>query len=654
MNILRLHRTLWLLLFLAVLPAAAQEYAFRTFTVHDGLISNYVTTLEQDSRGYLWIGTDEGFSIYDGHHFMNVHPPEGMVWGYVNRFLELPSSPGTMLIATNGSGIVRYDGNFSAPLLLDSIESSNRVNDLYEDETGTLWCATDNGLYRVRNGVPQRIAVPSLSARALIQISSASSGTAWITSPTALLSVDLRTDRVRVVLRTNIEGTNDQIVPMPDGEHTVMTTRNALLLFRKDSIVQRLEFREGEYGNTILDTNGDLWIGGTKRVVRARLRRGKLIVLGDYDRGNGVPVNDVSCLKGDRENNLWFGTPGKGLVRLHDHENFLLRFNGSTSRGTAESRSGLWMPTLSGLYNISGDTPGALQQRRFTFRQDLLPIAVQVSSNGLLWCTTYGEGLSVYRMKLSNGRVTALEPVRHWRRSNLFPGVYTTILFLDSRQRLWCSTDSGGVMIVDTRHPGSSPRLLDRFPGTEDLNIAAFAETPDGRVLAGGNGSPVLLEFAEEQGRMQVHRVHRFGDSISNAGIRSLAVTQEGSMWIGTRYDGLLRRRPDGTVRKYGYADGLHSQQILSLFVDGNALWIGTQSGMEYVPDIAAPRFIRSTELTGSPVYTIGRFSGASVWGMTRYEVVVNDPQALTIPKITPPLYLTSFLVNGIPQGDEE
>lgn len=46
--------------------ASDVRYAFKNFTVKDGLSENVVTALFQDKYGFLWIGTNNGLNMYDG------------------------------------------------------------------------------------------------------------------------------------------------------------------------------------------------------------------------------------------------------------------------------------------------------------------------------------------------------------------------------------------------------------------------------------------------------------------------------------------------------------------------------------------------------------------------------------------------------------
>ena len=56
----------------------AQEYNFTNYTTSNGLTSNTTTSLVQDARGYLWIGTTAGLSRFDGNSFVNYDQFQGL------------------------------------------------------------------------------------------------------------------------------------------------------------------------------------------------------------------------------------------------------------------------------------------------------------------------------------------------------------------------------------------------------------------------------------------------------------------------------------------------------------------------------------------------------------------------------------------------
>src|SRR5262245_41041445 len=86
--------------------ARAERLPVKTYTTADGLVSNRISRIVQDSRGYLWFCTENGLSRFDGYRFTNYTSEQGLPNDEVNDLLETRS--GNYWIAT-GSGLVRYN-----------------------------------------------------------------------------------------------------------------------------------------------------------------------------------------------------------------------------------------------------------------------------------------------------------------------------------------------------------------------------------------------------------------------------------------------------------------------------------------------------------------------------------------------------------------
>src|SRR5688572_17673211 len=56
---------------LSFLLCKTQQVNFIKYTVYDGLVANPIRCIYQDSKGFIWIGTLEGLSRYDGYRFNN-------------------------------------------------------------------------------------------------------------------------------------------------------------------------------------------------------------------------------------------------------------------------------------------------------------------------------------------------------------------------------------------------------------------------------------------------------------------------------------------------------------------------------------------------------------------------------------------------------
>ena len=89
--------------FLFIQPGFAQQQIFKNYTVNDGLISNSVRRIFQDSKGFLWIATWEGLSKYDGHSFTNFSTANGLSHSLVNDLYE--TSDGSLLVSLNNKTI---------------------------------------------------------------------------------------------------------------------------------------------------------------------------------------------------------------------------------------------------------------------------------------------------------------------------------------------------------------------------------------------------------------------------------------------------------------------------------------------------------------------------------------------------------------------
>jgi hypothetical protein len=54
---------------LSYLPGSAQEYIFTNYSINDGLSQSVVNCIFQDSKGYIWTGTQNGLNRFNGETF---------------------------------------------------------------------------------------------------------------------------------------------------------------------------------------------------------------------------------------------------------------------------------------------------------------------------------------------------------------------------------------------------------------------------------------------------------------------------------------------------------------------------------------------------------------------------------------------------------
>lgn len=157
----RLRGAVAALVWLSVLPdAGAQMLSFERYTIRDGLASNWVTTIFQDSRGYLWVGGDGGLVVYDGFTFKKYGTDDGLPVGHVWKITESKKTPGIIYIGTHGGGLTRFENGQFRSTKLGPDRRDNIVTKIVEDDRGVVWCGTVWGLYRVEDDSVEFISVP--------------------------------------------------------------------------------------------------------------------------------------------------------------------------------------------------------------------------------------------------------------------------------------------------------------------------------------------------------------------------------------------------------------------------------------------------------------------------------------------------------------
>lgn len=110
--------------------------------------TRHVSALQEDRQGRFWIGSEVGLAVgptgSNGQSWL-VYPLDHAI----RTLVEIDT--GDMLLGSMGGGLGRYrsDGIIEWLTTADGL-ASNHLRDIYEDETGVLWIATqDRGLCRL-------------------------------------------------------------------------------------------------------------------------------------------------------------------------------------------------------------------------------------------------------------------------------------------------------------------------------------------------------------------------------------------------------------------------------------------------------------------------------------------------------------------------
>ncbi len=647
-----MYRLLLLFVFCAAIlqHSGAQRLPVQTYTTRDGLASNFITEIYQDSRGYLWIGTDEGISIFDGDKFKNLRFDDSTIWGYVNEIIESRHQPGTMWIATNGGGLLRFQGGRFFPYSLGQQPGSNRINSLVEGDNGSLWCATDDGIYRFADGIAERIPGDRIGTYA--KFTQGRDGTIWCFDEKRLYRF---LPDERKIVDPDVTGLPvDSIIyvsALPDSSvaiHVQGAKRATVYIVKHRAVLKKFELAFPAALFTVLDKQNRYWIGTAEGIQMIQEEGGKQFTW-IYTTTNGLPVNELIIGYHDREQNIWFGSFGRGVTKLETQQRSIqFAFPGMSGKGTIDGESHVWIPSSHGLYEIWRDTTGQWKRHYHLIRHNnymVSPVSVAVDSAGHLWITLADGSLmylSVDRLPLLP---STLRQVHLLNETNGFPRALSISLFIDSRQTIWYGLHEGGIAGIQPHPRPSLAALFVHRRNTSLRDIRAMYEDRSGDIWLMGF-DPVNGIIRRSGGGYLLDTVSSPIARLPNIPFRSVLQTNNGTYWFGSRYNGLYAFSGD-TMRHYTVKDGLISNQIWSLEeTPYGGILIGTQAGLMMMPDEQTVRFASLQQYTQSPVQTI-RATADAAFAVTRFDVTM-----FTIPNDTaevkfPPVLITSLVVNG-------
>lgn len=687
-------------------PVAGERLPIRVYTIADGLAHDQVNAVYQDRQGFIWFGTGEGLSRFDGQGFASFGVDDGLPPpGSVTDLLE--TRDGSLWVATD-NGLCRFLSAAGAraraqrPLCLavdlgpSKSGSAPTVRTLFEDGGGRVWVGTTEALLvsetppsefsPVRTGAICRGEfVPGVRA-----IEADGAGGLWLGTSCGLahLSADGHTRHYPIQLLADDDRVFDVAL---DGKGNLWISHvsGGVLIWRPPGLdfeppagwaldveARRQRARSPGGGRASLPAQpGDVVQWTTRDGLPGDHARQKILpaqdgtvwigtsfglahfdgeTLHSYFTRNGLSDNGAIPALEDSAGNLWFGSLAGGAMRLL-REGFTTfteedGIHGWVVRSIHEGGDGE-------LYLEIGGSVNALHHRdgdRFTAVLPERHWGWGLRQTGFLsrereWWVP-GNGVSRYPRDLP------FEDLPRTRARLYAPAdglggwdVYT--LYQDSRGDVWAGTWGPGYL-------SRWQRASDRFAtfGSENsvpqAPATAFAEDGHGRLWIGFSDG-TLLSFALGAEDVRFDR-HSLGDPPAS-GISSLFFDRNRDLWVGTQDAGAYRVTAPGSatpsIARWTREQGLPSNQVACFVedVDGR-LYIGTHRGLVRLDPASGElrHYTIADGLANNRLTTAFRDREGEVWfgtlgGLSRLRPRENPrPQAR-------PLVLTAIEIAGQP-----
>jgi signal transduction histidine kinase/ligand-binding sensor domain-containing protein len=604
------------------------DIRFDRLSVEDGLSQSAVNCMLQDSKGFMWFGTEDGLNKYDGYNFTifrnDPQDPTSLSDSFVRCIHE--DSSDAIWVGTWNGGLDRLDpatGEFTHyrhdpddPYSL----SHDNVLYLYTDHADELWVGTAAGLDRFDASTGQFIHYQhdpadssSLSDYAVVALYEDSSDQLWVgTWSGGLNRLERETGRF-----TRYQNQRGNPQSLSDNSVSVIyeDSMGVLWVGTSEGGLDRMDREQGTFVHylhsptdahslsddhvmtLVEDKSGVLWIGmqggGLDRYDRENDRF--VHYRNDpYDQ-QSLSSNNVRSVYEDRGGVLWVGTLGAGLNKANpSNQKFALyrqepdnpnSLSGTSVWAILEDHEGvLWVGTEGGGLNRFD----RVSEQWLHYVHD--PNSAQSLSDNIVHCI-YEDRSGALWVGTANGLDRFDRSSRqfiHYRHDPDDPQTLShndiATIYEDHSGMLWVGTLEGGLNALD-RESGRVVRYQ-ADPNDPDAishnMIACIHETTDGVLWIGTMGGGVnALDPAREH---FVHYQHdpRNSNSLSHDVVFAIAEDYLGRLYIGTWGGGLDRyNRRTNQFTHYRQKDGLPSNVVYGIVEDNlGYLWLSTNGGL--------------------------------------------------------------------------
>ncbi len=559
---------------------SAQQLNFTNYSMEHGLAGSTVYDMLQDSKGYIWMGTNNGLSRFNGISFKNYEIKNGAVDNTISCLAM--DKQGNIWCGTAQEGVFIFDGkNFLD--ISDSIDlPNNNIHSILSTKEGDIWIGAFEYLIRIRHSKlkPQNVDIISeidgQSFEGVTALMQDKNNEIWIGMRGAKTGGYFRFDGVtfksqEVLYRGSstvcmvislFEDSKLNVWAGTWASRTSITRNNKSTIIDYDDIelkagksIQAIwAINEDKYGTIWFGTNtGGIWTNSDGRYSQIAHTDGEII---------------YSILR-DREENLWFGTEDKGVRKL------------------------------SAIPFVKYDIKDGVSNNNVT--------SVRAYED-YLWIGTDGGGANKIEFKPYNNLVIEEIAAKE--------GVHDIVwdIYEDAQRKVWFATDCE-INTIDGQHLDTINVVTN-----DGQMVYSILEDRSGDVWFGSRDVGAIRVSGEEVEYFSVES----GDLLSNT-VRDIVEDKDGNLWFATseglsKYDG--REFYHKTIK-----DGLPDKYILTLEIDHRKnMWVGCNSGGLLLYD--GKNFIQFSKVQGLPsnsIQSLIRADTSTLWIGTKKGLVHFD-----------------------------
>lgn len=645
--------------------AKAQQIPSFNFTTADGLPNNSIRSLLVDSRGILWIGTENGISKLENGVFQNFHESDGLAFNSCWAIAE--DQKGNMWFGSYGGGITVFDGKKFHVLTTEGGLADNRIRHLYPFQDKIL-IGTEDGVSIADLEIREISTIPSSVRQNELNYTAG-----FFEFDDRLFYSTYRSGSYEIVWKNEAP----QIVKINDWLpiFSISFENDSLLLSDKGSLkkIAAPDFLLGKapvqsFGQSIVWKNVKN-LNEKKYLLAAStftkdggvflLENGQMI-----DQSEMFGVNSNFILAGaldERRKLLYLGTQDKGLFQIRlDEVIFYEEFDGAEVKGVAGNESVLGILGSLGL-EIRDSLNGKIQVELEQFKQ----VQVDYFRNFPSKIPKHLDGFFELDPSITAKDIEFYQ--LHFEENSFWTNTNLGIFQLDLKGKFLA------YLPVHAFSIGFTPdgKLLETNPYdgvriySDPKNFSyTYYEPSDpstplqiSKVVAGQSRSYLASVF---HGLYQWDGEHFF--SYKNEGIwdeakfKTLHYLEDGMLLAGTEFGDLyqISTYPDFEIIKKWPKEELQGESILFIETYEDAILVVTEVGLHILKD-GENRFWAEENKGHQRVFkSAGKIGDQLYLGLDRGFYVINLPELLAQNHRSLALSVTELKVNSKPVNPED